>query len=106
MKPGAPRFSPAEVFRIRLEWDDQTIDVRAWSRRKDCVPETIRKIGRRDTYTTGVFASEAGHASPEPTADEMAASLARLTQVAEAAPMQRPEVEAILDEMMKKGQQT
>jgi len=108
MKPGAPRFTAAEVFQIRLEWDMQTIDVRAWSRAKGCVPETIRKIGRRDTYTTGEFAREAGEQLPvrpgdEPTPEEMAASFARLQQAVDATPPQAVEVDEML-EAMRRGQ--
>lgn len=107
MRPGKPQFTPAEVFQIRLEWDSQTIDVRAWARVKGCVPETIRKIGRRDTYTTGDYVGEATGASAsdlpgdEPTAEELAASFARLKQAADGAGVLKTEVDQMLDEARK-----
>ena len=94
---GTAIFSPQDVVEIRRQWDDGSINVRKWADTYGCSPETVRKIGRRDTYRT-VGAAKAAPAvsalpvtgqpwtpgqpfpkgDPEPTEEELAASARRL----------------------------
>lgn len=109
---GTAIFSPLDVVEIRRQWDNGTISVRKWADTYGCSPETVRKIGRRDTYrtigadgpaasrdstSTGGSTAVLSQAAPwtpgqpfpkgdsEPTAEEQAASLSRVMgMVAEA----------------------
>lgn len=117
-------FSAAEILRIREEWDQDRIRVRAWSDAKGCSPETIRKIGRRDTYRnvqgTDSRVSrrvvhlpdgerEGGLGSPivrdEMGEQAMSQSLARLQAELDKAPLTARGVDSILDELTKQGAQ-
>ena len=99
---GTAIFSPQDVVEIRRLWDDGSINVRKWADTYGCSPETVRKIGRRDTYrTVGVRAAPGASygpaasrdstppaiglpgqpfpkGDPEPTEEELAASASRL----------------------------
>jgi hypothetical protein len=105
------------VLRIRAEWDARSIDTRAWANALNMNPETIRRIGRRDTYrhvgrenSTAILAPlgvvNRGFNSPsdEPDEAEIAASLARLQERMEAARAE-PKVDDLLEEMAKKGRE-
>lgn len=108
-------FTAAEVLRIRAEWDAGAINVRAWAEAKSCAPETVRKIGRRDTYGQVTSASQnlskqqppgatqraelAGLA--EPSEAEVAASMARLAAALQ--PTEAAKVDQMLQDMTQKG---
>ena len=104
-------FSPADVRAIRQHYAAGTLDVRAWADSRRCGLETIRRIARRDTYREvpdelGQPANAGGTPAPlaptnEPSEADLAASLARLTQAAQAMPPQRAEVNALLDELAR-----
>ena len=103
-------FSPADIRLIRQQAAAGTLSTREWAAVRGCGVETIRRIARRETY--GQVPDELGspppgavgtpaHPSqgPEPSEDELAASLARLTAAAQALPPQRAEVNDLLDQM-------
>lgn len=114
-------FSAAEVLRIRAEWDSGAIRVRAWADAKGCSPETIRKIGRRDTYRQvrvpeqlmtrrrqhvpdGMDELPQGRSGvDEPGEQEMNQSLARLQVELDKAPLTSRGVDSILGELARKG---
>ncbi len=109
-------FSPADVRAIRQHYAAGTLNVRGWADSRRCGLETIRRIARRDTYRevpdelgASPPPGAVGHPAPstsaaEPSQEELAASLARLTQAAQAMPPQRAEVNSILDELRRKGE--
>ena len=86
--------STEQVLAIRQEWDEGKLDTRGWANALDCSLETVRRIGRRDTYRkVGRPTSTAARPLPpaqapkgEPTADEIARSLARLQRLTEEQP--------------------
>lgn len=101
-------FSPADIRLIRAQALAGTLDVRAWADSRRCGLETIRRIARRDTYRevpdelgqpANAGGSPASAQSAEPSEADLAASLARLTQAAQALPPQRAEVNALLDQL-------
>jgi hypothetical protein len=78
-----------EVEAIRLQWDQGTIKTREWADMLGCSIETIRRIGRRETYRgvqTGQHISGPAPkgGSPlvnEPSSADVAASLARMADL-------------------------
>ena len=44
------RLNDEQALRIQRLWDERNLDVRAEANFFDVSPETIRRIGRRDTY--------------------------------------------------------
>ena len=103
--------SPQAVLEIRYQWDNGTINVREWATALDCGLETIRRIGRRDTYR-GVKAGqrvEANHPKGaaatltafayEPTTLDTSASIAKLNAILEEQQAGPKLVNALLDEM-------
>lgn len=46
----SPQFSVEAILEIQEAWDNRTINVRAVANLYDVTPETIRRIGRRDSY--------------------------------------------------------
>lgn len=104
-------FSPADVRLIRQHYAAGTLSTREWAAARGCGVETIRRIARRETYgqvPDEIGAAQPAHAggspapshnAPEPSEDELAASLARLTQAAQAMPPQRAEVNQLLDDL-------
>lgn len=104
-------FSPADVRAIRQHYAAGTLDVRSWADSRKCGLETIRRIARRDTYRE--VPDELGASPPpgavgppalsrdpaEPSEDELATSLAKLSQAARELPPQRAEVNALLDQL-------
>lgn len=103
-------FSPADIRLIRQQAAAGTLSTREWAAVRGCGVETIRRIARRETY--GQVPDELGspppgavgtpaHPSqgPEPSEDELAASLAKLSQAAREMPPQRAEVNALLDDL-------
>lgn len=100
----SPVFTPTEVRRIRAEHDAGTLDAKAWAASKVCSAETVRKVGRRETYNSvpdGEQLETAGDL--ELSAEEVEASFKRLQQAVEAAPLQRGDVNHLLDELQGKG---
>jgi hypothetical protein len=119
------------VLRIRAEWDANEIDTRAWANALDMNPESVRRIGRRDTYRhvgrensreilgvaplgivkrgpdsgtqRGIERKFTFPGDPEPDEAEIAASLARLQERMESAQAAGPKVDDLLEEMAKKG---
>lgn len=76
-----------QVILIRKEWDDRNINVREMANIFNVTPETIRRIGRRDTYRhvgkPGFQSSDhriSGPKQVEIPAAEIDASLMRLMQ--------------------------
>lgn len=98
---GVPAFSPAEVARIRSEWDGGSIDVRGWALAKGCSPETIRRIGRRDTYSSWTDAAPVG--GPEPNEADLEAALKRFEQAVGEAPPTGRSADAMLEQMTKRA---
>lgn len=111
---GVGLFSMDDIYLIREQWDAQIINVRGWADARRCSPETIRKIGRRDTYRhIGAEADVVSHAERleirrnavpvakmgEPTEEELAKSLARMQGILDAQPPSRKEVDALIEEM-------
>ena len=96
-------FSPADIRLIRAQALAGTLDVRGWADSRRCGLETIRRIARRDTYRDISDIEEAPPRGPEPSPEELVASLARLTQAAQALPPQRGEVLDLLDQLAKGG---
>ena len=103
------------VLRIRAEWDARSIDTRAWANALDMNPESVRRIGRRDTYRNvgressgailaplGVVKRGPDLSDAEPDEAEIAASLARLQERMEAGKA-GPKVDDLLEEMTKRG---
>lgn len=43
-------FTTGQILKIRYEWDAGIIDCRAWADALRVSPETIRRVGRRDTH--------------------------------------------------------
>jgi hypothetical protein len=117
------------VLRIRAEWDARSIDTRAWANALDMNPESVRRIGRRDTYRNvgrensnailaplgvvkrgpdsgtqrGIERKFTFPGDAEPDEAEIAASLARLQERMESAQAAGPKVDDLLEEMAKKG---
>lgn len=109
---GTAIFSPEAVGEIRRQWDGKTINVRAWADEYGCSPETIRKIGRRDTYRNAAAASAPvpsrlpQHPMPkavEPTEEEAAASARRLTEMMRESKEKETSGDRMLDELEKRG---
>lgn len=81
-----PQFSVEAIISIQEAWDNRTIDVRACADLYDVTPETIRRIGRRDTYrhvgrpTTAQDHRTVGKATSAISDAEIEASLARLRE--------------------------
>lgn len=98
-------FLPAEILAIRAQWDAQTINVREWCQVHGCSAETIRRIGRRETYVhIGEGLAELPTvAGEDPAPGDLAASLSRLQQAVNQAPPGKAEVNEILKEL-KGGQ--
>lgn len=107
-------FSTAEVMKIRAEWDGGTIRVRDWADAKGCSPETVRKVGRRDTYRGvregGGEPSKRKVYTPDeglellPLDDAGAqGSLARLQAELDRAPISPRGVDGLLDELTREG---
>ena len=110
MTTGLKLFTPQVVGKIRAEWDAGTINVRAWADEFQCSPETIRKVGRRDTYRhvgagqgSGASTPSVGatfpKGTPEPTEAELAASIERLTRLQSKAESQEGLAGDMLDEL-------
>lgn len=47
--PGG-KFTRGDIFTIRDHWDHKTMSTKEMAEMWNCVPETIRKIGRRDIF--------------------------------------------------------
>lgn len=96
-------FSPADIRLIREQADSGTLSTREWAQARGCGVETIRRIARRETYGHISDAPEALPPGGEPPQEELAASLARLSAVAQTLPPQRQEIHDILDDLTRKG---
>lgn len=96
-------FTPADIRLIRKQAADGTLSTREWAISRSCGVETIRRIARRETYGHIPDVAEPQAAGAEPSAGELAASLARLSQAAQALPPQPREVASLLDELASKG---
>lgn len=77
--------STEQVRAIREAWDEGRLSAREWADALDCSLETIRRIGRRDTYRNvdrpgggRTRALPPGGPAPEPDAEAVAQSLAKL----------------------------
>jgi len=106
-------FSPADIRLIRQQAAAGTLSTREWAAVRGCGVETIRRIARRETYgqvPDEIGAAQPAHAggtpahsstsdAPEPSQEELAASLARLSAAAQAMPPQRAEVNELLDDL-------
>jgi hypothetical protein len=44
------KLTARAICQIRADWLNGTLDSRKWADEVGCSPETIRKIGRRETY--------------------------------------------------------
>lgn len=104
-------FTPAEVRLIRAQWDSGEISVSGWARAKGCGAETVRRIGRRETY-----AQIADRPPSFPSADEpdqpgvtdeegMRRSLERLQQVLDQTPPSAKVANELLDELTLKAKE-
>ena len=100
-------FSLADVLEIRRQTDAGTIDVRAWAAARSVSLETIRRIGRRDTYRDigDRPPKEAPLARPAdppsgPSQGEIEASLEGLLPAPASPPSQ---TDALLDTLRKRG---
>lgn len=94
-------FSPADIREIRRQAAAGTLAPREWAASRQCGVETIRRIARRETYAHIPDLPEA-LPTAEPSSEALAASLARLTQAAQALPPQPREVNALLDELAQR----
>jgi len=105
----------AQVLQIRQEWRSGNCDTRGWADALGCSLETVRRIGRGDTYRH-VSGADAGHVPAgqarlastepdEPTEADIAASLARFRAALSNAPQTAGGVNSLLDEMQKKGEE-
>jgi hypothetical protein len=108
-------FGPADIRLIRQQYAAGQLNVREWSAARACSAETIRRIARRETYWNvpdelspppGAVGTPAlspsfshSHDRAEPSEDELATSLAKLSQAARELPPQRAEVNALLDDL-------
>lgn len=96
-------MTPQQVLAIRAEWDARTINVRLWADALKCSPETIRKVGRRDTYRDVAEGPSPAHQSawnPPPAtlaapAGQISASAARLAE------LQRQIADEAVEELVK-----
>ena len=104
-----PYLTEEQIRQIRIEWDAGRIDTRAWAEALDVSMETIRRIGRRDTYRKLAKGAEGMRARPqvvnpmsgEPTGPDVAASLAKFMAIQEAEQKQPRQVDEMLREMRK-----
>lgn len=118
----AEPFTAAEVLRIRREWAEGTIRVHSWADAKQCSPETVRRIGRGDTYRgivsegqrldrrrvyvpDGLDQVQGPIVQDEMGEQAMSQSLARLQAELDKAPLTARGVDSILDELTKQGAQ-
>ena len=106
---GQSLFSAAEVYQLRREWAARTISVKDWADEKNCSHETIRRIGRGETYRNFTETPEEARvvyrqAAPaaEPSPGELVASMERLREEL----AQQPTVDktnALIAELMGRG---
>lgn len=71
-------MNPQQILAIRQEWDAKTINVRAWADALKVSPETIRKVGRRDTYRNVAEGRQVTPPPQQPPEGGFAASAARI----------------------------
>ena len=106
--------TPQQVLQIRAEFASGTLDTRAWAAALDVSLETIRRIGRGDTYRhvgrvkmpAATSQSPRAPSAPEPTEEEIAASLASLQRRLGTAPVTGPGVDSLVDELTRKGRES
>ncbi len=110
-----PPPTEAQILLIRQEWSTRTCDTRAWAEALDVSLETIRRIGRGDTYRTVGRAEGARPGSPsprasppasaEPSPEEISASLDRLAARLSGAPVTSEGVDSLIEELTTKGKE-
>lgn len=109
-------LTPAQVLEIRRQYREGSLNVRKWARAAGLHPETIRRAARGEGYAEighGLAdegqSADAGVPAPStiPASDvsdeDLAASLARLTQAARDMPPLPREVDDMLADMTRKG---
>lgn len=114
MSPSS-KASPSQILAIREQWDAGTISVRGWADTLGCSPETVRRIGRRDTHrmvragqTIEGRHEQAAVADPlvdEPSPEAVAGSLDRLQRALDSQPASAREVDVALAELTEKGKE-
>lgn len=120
-----PLFTPEALAELRAQYAARVLDTRAWATAYGISLETVRRAARGDTYNTPAKAAPfppkrpaatiippSVHAPapvippaerppagrPEPTAEELAASMARLAEL-QARERARPDAGRLLDEL-------
>lgn len=92
-------LSAADVLLIREQYDAGTLIVKWWCERTGASAETIRRAARRETYRDVVEADRVPPHEAEPTEDDIMASLNKLQQTFNEAPMSGREADAIIEEI-------
>ena len=102
-----PYLTEEQIRQIRHEWDTGRIDTRQWAEALDVSMETIRRIGRRDTYRKLAKGATGMRARPqvldpmvdEPREEDKFASIAKVVALVEKEQAGPKLVNALLDEM-------
>ena len=97
--PLSGAFSPADIAEIRRQWDDGSISVKAWAEARNCSRETVRKVGRRETYRQIANPPQGGVGASVPLDLDDEAIRASIRRLNEA----RPTAEVMLEELVGKS---